>query len=226
MVPKIAESQSCLDPLNGPIFAADLFNLRSGGQVLFVVAHHLCVDMVSWRIILQDLEELVVSGSLSDEKALSFQSWCAMQLERAKLSDAGLTLPFTPETPNIGYWGMTDTVNQYGDLKMESFTLSEDTTRFLLDDCHEVFGTDTVDILLAAIIHSFSLIFTDRKLPTIYNEGHGREPWDASIDLSRTVGWFTTMTPLLVDSKQGKFSSNLCLNIRTQFLTKVKRNYS
>lgn len=213
MVPKIAESQSCLDPLNGPIFAADLFNLRSGGQVLFVVAHHLCVDMVSWRIILQDLEELVVSGSLSDEKALSFQSWCAMQLERAKMNDAGLTLPFTPEKPNLGYWGMTDTVNQYGDLKMESFTLSEDTTRFLLNDCHEVFGTDTVDILLAAIIHSFSLIFTDRKLPTIYNEGHGREPWDASIDLSRTVGWFTTMTPLLVDSNQGKFSSNICLEI-------------
>jgi non-ribosomal peptide synthase protein (TIGR01720 family) len=207
MVPKIAESQSCLDPLNGPIFAADLVNLRSGGQVLFLVAHHLCVDMVSWRIILQDLEELVVSGSLSDEKALSFQSWCTMQLERAKTHDAGLSLPFTPEKPDLGYWGMTNTANQYGDLKMESFTLSEDTTKFLLNDCHEVFETETVDILLAAIIHSFGLIFTDRKLPTIYNEGHGREPWDASIDLSRTVGWFTTMTPLLVDGKQGECRS-------------------
>jgi non-ribosomal peptide synthase protein (TIGR01720 family) len=203
MVPKIAESQSCLDPLNGPIFAADLFNLRSGGQVLFLVAHHLCVDMVSWRIILQDLEELVVSGSLSDEKALSFQSWCAMQFERAKTHDSDFSLPFTPEKPNLGYWGMTNTANQYGDLKIESFSLSEDTTKFLLNDCHEVFGTETVDILLAAIVHSFGLIFTDRNLPTIYNEGHGREPWDASIDLSRTVGWFTTMTPLLVDGKQG-----------------------
>lgn len=204
MVPKIAESQSCLDPLNGPIFAADLFNLRSGGQVLFLVAHHLCVDMVSWRIILQDLEELVVSGSLSDEKALSFQSWCAMQLEHAKTHDAHLGIPFTPERPNMGYWGMANTTNRYGDLKMESFTLSEDTTRFLLNDCHDVFGTETVDILLAAVVHSFRLIFTDRKIPTIYNEGHGREPWDPSIDLSRTVGWFTTMTPLLIDGKQGE----------------------
>lgn len=209
MVPKIAESQSCLDPLKGPIFAADLFNLRSGGQVLFLVAHHLCVDMVSWRIILQDLEELVVSGSLSDEKALSFQSWCAMQLERAKIHDSNLALAFTPENPNVEYWGMADVPNQYSDLKMETFTLSEDTTKFLLGDYHEVFGTETVDLLLAAIVHSFSLIFTDRKPPTIYNEGHGREPWDSSIDLSRTVGWFTTMTPLLVDGKQGKrgFSS-------------------
>jgi Condensation domain. len=205
MVPKVADSQSCLDPVKGPIFAADLFNLRSGGQILFLVAHHLCVDMVSWRIILQDLEELIVSGSLSDDKALSFQSWCAMQQERAKSNDSALTLPFTPEKANLQYWGMEESPNMYGDIKMESFSLSEDATKFILDDCHEVFGTDTVDILLASVIHSFRQIFTDRKAPTIYNEGHGREPWDANIDLSRTVGWFTTMAPLLVEGDNGEY---------------------
>lgn len=206
MVPKIADSQTCLDPVNGPILAADLFNLRTGGQVLFLVAHHICIDMVSWRIVLQDLEELVVSGSLSLEKALSFQSWCAMQTERAKTHDAAIALPFTPEKPNLRYWGMQDAPNVYGDIKMESFTLSEDTTQFIMDDCHSVFRTDTVDILLSAIVHSFGRTFTDRKVPTIYNEGHGREPWEADIDLSRTVGWFTTMTPLLVDSEARKFT--------------------
>lgn len=206
MVPKIADSQTCLDPVNGPILAADLFNLRTGGQVLFLVAHHLCIDMVSWRIVLQDLEELVVSGSLSLEKALSFQSWCAMQAERAKTHDAALALPFTPEKPNLLYWGMQDSPNVYGDIKMESFTLSEDITQFIMDDCHSVFRTDTVDILLSAIVHSFGRTFTDRKVPTIYNEGHGREPWEADIDLSRTVGWFTTMTPLLVDPEARKFN--------------------
>ncbi|MBZ6431770.1 MAG: condensation domain-containing protein [Acinetobacter pittii] len=205
MVPKIAESQNCLDPLNGPILAADLFNLRTGGQVLFLVAHHLCIDMVSWRIVLQDLEELVVSGSLSLDKALSFQSWCAMQTERAKIQDATISLPFTPEKPNLLYWGMQGSANVYGDIKMESFMLSEDTTKFILDGCHSVFRTDTVDILLSAIIYSFGRTFTDRRVPTIYNEGHGREAWEADIDLSRTVGWFTTMAPLLVDSEARKF---------------------
>ncbi|KAJ5777393.1 hypothetical protein N7520_000639 [Penicillium odoratum] len=203
MVPRIAESQSCLDPMNGPIFAADLFNLRTGGQVLFLVAHHLCVDMVSWRIVLSDLEELVVSGSLSDEKALSFQSWCAMQLDRSKTHDIDLELPFTPEASNLAYWGMQDSPNVYGDIKMESFSLSEEATKFILEGCHEVFGTETVDVLLASIIDSFGQVFADRKIPTIYNEGHGRESWDASIDLSRTVGWFTTMSPLHVDGQQG-----------------------
>ncbi|KAJ6076481.1 hypothetical protein N7499_008462 [Penicillium canescens] len=199
MVPKIADSQQSLDPQNGPILAADLFNLRAGGQILFLVAHHLCIDMVSWRIVLQDLEELVVSGSLSLDKALSFQGWCLMQTERLKIHDANITLPFTPEKPNLSYWGMQDMPNVYGDLKMESFSLSEETTKFILDDCHDVFRTDTVDILLSAIIHSFGRTFTDRNIPTVYNEGHGREPWDSSIDLSRTVGWFTTMAPMLVD---------------------------
>lgn len=205
MVPKVADSQSCLDPLNGPIFAADLFNLRTGGQVLFLVAHHLCVDMVSWRIILSDLEEMIVSGSLSDEKALSFQSWCAMQLDRAKTHDMDLTLPFVPEPSNLSYWGMQDSSNVYRDIKMESFSLSEDATRFVLDGCHSVFGTETIDVLLASIIYSFRQVFNDRKVPTIYNEGHGRESWDSSVDLSRTVGWFTTMAPLLVDAAQGMF---------------------
>lgn len=206
MVSEIADSQNCLDPLHGPILAADLFNLRTGGQVLFLVAHHLCIDMVSWRIVLQDLEELVVSGSLSLEKALSFQTWCAMQTERAKTHDANIVLPFTPEKSNLLYWGMQNSPNLYGDIKMESFTLSEDTTKFILDGCHDIFRTDTVDILLSAIIYSFGRTFTDRKVPTIYNEGHGREPWEATIDLSRTVGWFTTMTPLLVDSGARKLT--------------------
>lgn len=205
MVPKVADSQSCLDPMNGPIFAADLFNLRSGGQVLFLVAHHLCVDMVSWRIILQDLEELVVSGSLSDDKALSFQGWCLMQQERAKVNDSSLTLPFTPEQANLQYWGMHESPNVYGDIKMESFSLSEDATKFILDGCHDILSTDTVDILLASVIQSFRQTFTDRKVPTIYNEGHGREPWDADIDLSRTVGWFTTMAPVLVEGDDGVY---------------------
>lgn len=206
MVPKIAESQSSLDPENGPIFTADLFNLRTGGQVLFLVAHHLCIDMVSWRIVLADLEELVLSGSLSDDKALSFQSWCLMQAERAKIHDSGLTLPFTPEQPDLRYWGMNNVSNHYGDIKMESFTLSEESTTFILDDCHNALGTDTVDILLASIVHSFRRVFTDRRMPTVYNEGHGREAWDPRIDLSRTVGWFTTMAPLLVGDANGKFS--------------------
>ncbi|KAG9375626.1 hypothetical protein A1F94_013764 [Pyrenophora tritici-repentis] len=46
----------------------------------------------------------------------------------------------------------------------------------------------------------FAIAFSDRAPPTIFNESHGREPWDAGIDLSRTVGWFTSMLPIQVPS--------------------------
>src|SRR5690606_3377449 len=64
--------------------------------------------------------------------------------------------------------------------------------------CHKAFNTETVDILIAAIMHSFRLSFPDREAPAIFNEGHGREPWDSKMDLSRTVGWFTTMCPIVI----------------------------
>ncbi|EAW07799.1 nonribosomal peptide synthase Pes1 [Aspergillus clavatus NRRL 1] len=199
MLTKIGETQSSLDIQNGPIFAADLFEVATGEQVLFLVANHLCVDMVSWRIVLQDMQEFIESGSLPSEKPLSFQAWCDLQFQKSKSEADVVQPPFAIEPSNIGYWGMDSLPNLYGQIKMESFVLDEKTTSFILGGCHETLRTETIDILLAAVVQSFRRVFTDRNMPTIYNEGHGRESWDSSIDLSRTVGWFTTMCPLQVD---------------------------
>ncbi|RHZ65567.1 Nonribosomal peptide synthetase 1, partial [Aspergillus turcosus] len=199
MLSKIANTQSCLDIENGPIVAADLFNVNGGEQILFLVANHLCVDMVSWRIILQDMQEFIETGSLSSDKPFSFQSWCELQLENSKSKADELKLPFAIEPPNLGYWGMESMPNHYGQIRMESFVVDEDITSFILGSCHEMLRTETIDILLAAVVQSFHRIFTDRTMPTIYNEGHGRESWDSDLDLSRTVGWFTTLCPLQVD---------------------------
>ncbi|RYG59260.1 hypothetical protein EON64_20420 [archaeon] len=52
--------------------------------------------------------------------------------------------------------------------------------------------------MLAALIQSWSHVFVDRPGPAIFNEGHGREPWSSELDISRTVGWFTALSPILV----------------------------
>ncbi|RHZ60208.1 nonribosomal peptide synthase Pes1 [Aspergillus thermomutatus] len=199
MLSKIADTQSCLDIQNGPIFGADLFNINGDEQILFLVANHLCVDMVSWRIVLQDMQEFIETGSLSSEKPLSFQSWCELQFENSTSEADEVKLPFAIEPPNLSYWGMERVPNNYGQIRMESFVVGEDITSFILGACHEMLRTETIDILLAAVVQSFYRIFTDRTMPTIYNEGHGRESWDSNLDLSRTVGWFTTLCPLQVD---------------------------
>ena len=205
IVSKIAESQRCLHIQNGPILAADLFNMPGSDQVLYLVVHHLCVDMVSWRVLLQDIQEFIDSRSLPPEKPLSFKNWCELQIDHSTKAVSSNQLPFDVQLPNLSYWGMENSSNVYGDTKIEGFVLDKHTTAFILDKCHETLRTETIDILLSAAIYSFSRVFTDRKIPTLYNEGHGREPWDSNIDLSRTVGWFTTLCPLDVQVGSGNF---------------------
>lgn len=102
-------------------------------------------------------------------------------------------------TSNYGYWGMADDQpNTYGNVTCEGFEVDATTTSKLLTQCHESLRTETIDLLLASLIHSFSLTFTDRSLPAVYNEGHGRETSSIEADLSRTVGWFTIMYPVCV----------------------------
>ncbi|QGA19993.1 hypothetical protein EYB26_007693 [Talaromyces marneffei] len=194
----VGDSQRDVNIYDGPILVADMFSRSENEQYLFLGAHHLVVDVVSWRIILQDLEDILESGSLPTDKPLSFQSWCKLQSDHVKRSTDVYKLPFNVLPANLGYWGMENVSNTYGDVERRTFTLDEGMTTSTMTSCHEIFGTEPVDIFLTAVIHSFRLVFKDRFLPTVFNEGHGRETWDSKIDLSRTVGWFTNISPLQV----------------------------
>ena len=201
-VPLMSDTQASIDPVNGPLFAVDLFQLESGSQLLFMTGHHLVIDLVSWRIILQDLEELLTNPqSAAADASLSFQTWCAMQAEHSHKLPLQSLLPIRdiPEQ-TYAYWGMQDRPNPYGDVRREGFQLDALSTDLIISKCHETMRTDTVDILITAMLYSFSKTFPDRAAPTIFNEGHGREVWDQSIELSRTVGWFTTMYPVYIPS--------------------------
>lgn len=198
----IAKSQTDLDIVNGPVFAADMFNVDGGDQLLFVVGHHLVLDLVSWRVILEDVEELLRNPQHAPvELPLSFQTWCRLQAshcQRLPLEKV-LSIEDIP-SGDAEYWGMHNQANLYGDVKCGGFELDSEMTLSLLSDCHNALRTETIDILLSSLIYSFSSVFQDRKVPAIYNEGHGREPSDMEVDLSRTVGWFTTMYPVHVSA--------------------------
>ena len=94
------------------------------------------------------------------------------------------------------YWGVHGQPNTWGDASEEVFSLSEHVTQSLLGRANDAFQTQPVELLHAAVLQSFRQIFTDRPTPVIFNEGHGREPWDSRIDLTRSVGWFTTFWPI------------------------------
>ncbi|KAL4722245.1 NRPS [Fusarium chlamydosporum] len=199
----LVDSQTCLDHSNGPLVAADLIEQKGEAPRLFVVAHHLVIDLVSWRIILQELEELLLRPDMicDTDRPLPFQTWCKMQQDHASAQTPEQALPIhgIPDG-NPGYWGMEDKPNVYGQMIPEGFEIGAGQTSLLLSKCHEALRTEIPDVLMAAMIYAFGQTFTDRPIPAIFAEGHGRESWDASIDLSNVVGWFTTIYPVFAGS--------------------------
>lgn len=197
------ESQKCLDIENGPLLAADLLIMADDtqSQRLFIVVHHLVIDLVSWRVLLRDLETLLSSKTIPGDHHLSFRSWSRMQehfTSTQLMSTSQSTLPFGVASSDYNYWGVEEKQNRYGSVVETRFTLDQDATLNLLGSCNTAFGTEPLDIMLAATMYSFKHVFNDRSNVPVFNEGHGREPWDTSIDLSETVGWFTLMCPVVV----------------------------
>ena len=217
---KLAESQTCLNELEGPMFAADLIEVGDQEQLLFVVGHHLVIDLVSWRVILQDVEELLLDPNASSEKPLPFQTWCSLQQEHSSSLDPAQALPIADvPSGDATYWGMEHQQHVYGDMTSEGFALEASQTSLLLTKCHEALRTEIPDILIAALIYSFSQTFGDRPAPPIFAEGHGRESWDRSIDISRTIGWFTTIYPVYVSAAH---KSETLVNI-VRFVKDIRR---
>jgi amino acid adenylation domain-containing protein len=192
-----------MDIGNGPLLDAHLFQVAQGKeQLIFLSAHHLVVDLVSWRIILNDLQELLVTGTLSSEPPLSFQDWLYLQKEHIRSLNTDSVLP--PRAPDFGYWGMDGQPNIFGDISTNDLNLSETLTAKIFGSSNLALNTEPVDIILAAVIHSFQCVFTDREVPPVFIEGHGRETWSNDVDPNGTVGWFTTMSPLHIASTQSE----------------------
>ncbi|EGD97060.1 nonribosomal peptide synthetase [Trichophyton tonsurans CBS 112818] len=195
----ISDSQQSLDIANGPLLRADLMEMPSGHQYLFLVAHHLVMDLVSWRIIFADLEEaLRTGGKLSATPSLPFPNWCRLQAEYGKQKLLpGDVFPFDLLPSVDGFWGDVENRNTWGDIETVSFTLDMKTTASLYDGipCLDGLQATPLELYHTALLAAFVRTFTSRPAPNIHCEGHGREVWDSSLDLSRTVGWFTTIWP-------------------------------
>lgn len=190
---QMRESQRAPDPEHGPIMVADFFEAPGKDQVLFLVAAHLCIEMVSWRVVLQELEEYLHTGTIASEVPLSFQAWCGSQSPGQKDSP---TLQISNGLPNANYWGVGGFENTYGQVKTQGFSLDEQATGMLLSSVQSSAQTEPLDLLLAVAFQSFSQTFPNLAEPTIYNESHGRQ--SSTQDVSETVGWFTSVKPLQI----------------------------
>lgn len=198
MISLLAASHKNIN-ISGPVFIVDLFEHPDGSQAVSLIAHHLVVDIVSWINIVQDLETFLSAPNPIFSRPLSFRDWNAAQTEHARsLERHGESLlPFPLQGADFDFWGMSNTANVYGDVIKKAFVVRDsEIISLVLGDSNTALKTEPLDLFISALLKSFGHVFRERELPTLFNEGHGREPWDDTIDLSQTVGWFTSLSPI------------------------------
>ena len=178
-------------------------------RLLFVI-HHLVIDGISWRILLSDLQtafEQLSSNSNSGQKiqlppkTTSFKHW-ANSLQNYSQQISQETIEYWQnicKIPEIllpvDYPQINNTVATT-DIISITFTVEE--TQKLLQQVPTAYQTQINDVLLTALVQSFANWTGERRL-LIDLEAHGREDLFDEIDISRTVGWFTTMFPVWLD---------------------------
>lgn len=201
-----AASTQLVNVEKGPLTVVSLIDVtEDDSQHIFLAIHHLVVDLISWRVILADLNALLSGDTLPDKTGfISFQTWCRRQAQYAQQSLSPkaalpLTLPDGYYEDSREFWfNSPDKSNRMGDTQMHSFTIDDKSTQLLFREARVAYDCQPVEILHAALLYSFLQAFPSRDAPIIFNESHGREPWDPAINLAQTVGWFTTVCPVVM----------------------------
>ncbi|KAH7148287.1 hypothetical protein EDB81DRAFT_932643 [Dactylonectria macrodidyma] len=191
----IQAAQASLDPKDGPVFAVE--HVRNDNeQLLYLVAHRLVVDLISWRIMVHDLDELLREGTLLSEGSIPFPHWVDYQSYEMSQRLFEPTLPFDVVPADLDYWHLGQDANRHGDMQQVTFTLSSELSEILHRACSEVLRTDSGDVFLASLLLSFRRVFTDRRPPTAWKREHGREAAHSDFNVMETVGWFASLCPV------------------------------
>ncbi|KAI8957437.1 acetyl-CoA synthetase-like protein [Daldinia sp. FL1419] len=194
----VRERQAGLDLENGPVFAVDVFNSPNEAQTLLMSAHHVVMDLVSWRIIWHELSQYLSGVTHLPPIQLSFQAWSRLQREEGEKLNPETVLPFDITPANFDYWGVKPGEVFFKDAALNLSVVDAEATTLLLGSSNDSFRTEVLDILVGTLIFSFAQTFPDRRPPPVFLEGHGREPVAGmdDFDLSEVVGWFTSIYPI------------------------------
>ena len=177
-------------------------------RLLFVI-HHLVIDGISWRILLSDLQTVIQQLSSGQKiqlpsKTTSFKYWAKslqnyaqfQKPQKIKILEYWQNICQIPEISlPVDYPQGNNTVATTDTVSI-TFTVEE--TQALLQQVPAAYQTQINDVLLTALVQTFEN-WTGEKRLLIDLEGHGREDLFHEIDISRTVGWFTTMFPVSLD---------------------------
>ncbi|MEP6733140.1 MAG: amino acid adenylation domain-containing protein [bacterium] len=219
MLDTCEKTQRMLDITNGPLVRVALIHLapEQPGRML-VAVHHLAIDGVSWRVLLEDLETAYAQIERGEAVVLParttpYSRWATSLSADAKVGSGHRTTTGVRSANDVSgtlaYWeriGSPESLRLPRDIpadgedvaaNTEIFVVSLDAvqTRALLQDVPAAYNTQINDALLAALAEALGAWAGAGEI-VVNVEGHGREDVIEGADLARTMGWFTTIFPV------------------------------
>ncbi|OUR88831.1 hypothetical protein A9Q81_23000 [Gammaproteobacteria bacterium 42_54_T18] len=190
---------------------------------LLLVVHHLLIDVVSWRILMDDINVGLANIAVGKDidlglKTTSIQQWGNALLEYSKTDVVLDKLEYWRSLSNVGFTVLPKdnhcTENTYGQMKEHVASLDVDQTKQLLSQVNGAYRTDIEDVLLSALAMTISQwasgvkkggSLLDSTNLDVQNkvylqlESHGRENISTAVDVTGTLGWFTSVFPVLLE---------------------------
>ncbi|WP_156994482.1 condensation domain-containing protein, partial [Pseudonocardia acaciae] len=225
-------AQQRLKPETGAMVQALWFDTGAHrpGRLLLLI-HHLAVDGVSWRILMPELDSTLRSLSegrtpTPEPASTSFRQWARRLTTAARSPGRAAELEFwrrvgTVADPTLGIRPLNPRQDVAATARRLTRTLSPRTTTELLTTVPAAFHAEVNDALLTCFTLAVAAWRTKRGRGTgsavlIQLEGHGREDIVDDVDLSRTVGWFTTAFPVHLDPHGTKADGHALKTIKEQ----------
>ncbi|HEX8616352.1 MAG TPA: amino acid adenylation domain-containing protein, partial [Thermoanaerobaculia bacterium] len=214
----VARVQASLDITHGPLMRAAYFEGSDGDGRLLLVAHHLIVDAVSWRILFEDLaaayaQALRNAAIRLPERTASLRSWIEHLQAHAAVADPRpwLALASHGVTPLPA----ERVANREADARSIVMQLDADETRALIHDLPKRTRANVTEALMTALTETITQ-WTGGDTLWLDLEGHGREDLFDGVDVSRTMGWFTSLFPVAIARSNSARGGALLQSVKTQ----------
>ncbi|WP_341479330.1 amino acid adenylation domain-containing protein, partial [Clostridium gasigenes] len=205
----------------GPLVKLALFKTSNGDHLLIVI-HHLVIDGVSWRILLEDFGvgyESALKGERIklQDKTSSYKDWGNSLYDYANSKEI---------IDEFNYWSKlllyknsklnkskNEEIAIVKNSEMIEFSISDSKTKDLLRSINKAYDTRINEILLTVLGISVAS-WTGEEKVLVDIEAHGREDIDKNIDITRTLGWFTSIYPMVLDIDSENCIGKIIQNVR------------
>ncbi|QUI21830.1 amino acid adenylation domain-containing protein [Vallitalea pronyensis] len=190
----------------GILIKACMFKRGQHSGRLLIMAHHLVIDGVSWRIIIDDMNRMMEQiqknqKTVLPSKTQSYQSWAK------RLEEYGQTVTYeeikywhTVRGKHVSVQWVNDSEYIEDNMGTLSAQLSVEDTTCLLFQTKKAYNTTPKELLITALVRTIKHV-TKHEDIVIELEGHGREDIFDNINVTRTVGWFTSLYPFYIRLK-------------------------